>query len=281
MDPRALALVLILTLGPVGTLTGAQAAHDGLPDVLWLGADPDGGRLHNFTTYPPGPEDPGERLEMHSVGNFTSITWRMIAIPADWTVESDTVIELELWIEGLDRVIAAADPLAFARHPGKVVVQAQLRHGNEGFFAKGETTIDPDPVSPQEGPRRLLMPIQVEREVAFANETGGGATFNLIITVLGHNRPETPLLAHVLSDQTPSRLTVESFPVDAFRAWEVHEALMRECAERLLRQESCRTTPVEENTPGPSPSAPVSWLLGIVALGVASAAVLVFGARRR
>lgn len=274
-------MVLLLTLGTVGALPSGQAVHDGLPDVLWLRGDPGGGHSHNFTTYPPEANDTGEALDLLSGGNYSDISFAMPLLPGAWAVEPGSDIELEIWVSGLDRVIAMASPLTFAEEPNRVIVQAELVHGTEGRFAFGRTSIQPDPIEPQEVPRRLIIPLGVERSVAYAADSGTEPGFELTLTVFGHSRPEHDLLVHVRSPETPSHIELPMFPVGAFREWEEVERERRDCAARILGQEPCRQ--IDETPNGPvddNRQVVLPWFLGFGALGVASAGILWYGRRQ-
>lgn len=280
MGLRTSLLVLVVALVPIAPVPGVSASHDGLPDILWLRPDPDGGRSHNFTTYAPTPADEGSALDVLGGSNTSTIGFATPWLPAEWRVETRDLVAVELWVAGLDRVIAATDPVSFADAPQHVTVRAELRHGSEGAFARGETTVETDPARPDETPRKLAFDLEVERPVVFESDRDTGNTLRLIVTVMGYHRPEDPVTVHVLSPETPSHLIVESFPVDAFRAWEDEEAEAAACHKAIQEGRTCATESEEHDDERRENASPLPSALGLMAiLGVA--VVLLWSDRRR
>ncbi|MBW3583786.1 MAG: hypothetical protein KY455_11860 [Euryarchaeota archaeon] len=281
MGSRTLLLVLVVALVPIAPLPSGAASHEGLPDILWLRPDPAGGRSHNFTTYAPASADDGSALEVFGGSNTSTISFATPWLPAEWQVEPDIGVSVELWVSGLDGVIAATDPQSFVDAPGRVTVRVELRHGSEGVFARGETTVETDPVQPDETPRQLTFDLRVERAVRFESDPDTGDGLRLEVTVMGYHRSEDPVSIHVLSPETPSHIVLESFPIGAFRAWEDQEAVAAACHRAIQEGRTCAPAETEEpdgerrrETP-----APLSWFLGLTAILAATAGLLWIGRR--
>lgn len=280
MGSRALLPVLVMVIVPFVPIPGATASHDGLPDILWLRPDPGGGRNHNFTTYAPTSDENVSALDVLGGGTTSTIGFATPWLPAEWQVKADTVVSVELWVSGLDQVFAATDPQSFLDAPGRVTVRAELRHGSEGAFARGETTVETDPIEPEEAPRRLQFDLPVERPVVFESDRDTGNTLRLIVTVMGYHRTDDPITLHVLSPETPSHILLESFPIDAFREWEDQEAKAAACHRAIQEGRTC--APETEEPDGErrrETPAPLPWFLGLTAILGVTVVLLWLGRR--
>lgn len=212
----------LLMLTPAILPAGAQE-HGNADRVLYLSelaGEPTNDRW-NFTTFAPGPDDPG--LERHAdqrgIPTFAADWyWFLPRAPADWSVGQGDEWEFVLFIEGLDETLPLPgdwfDPKSSA---GQHEIQIDILT-SDTVYAKGSIRS----ALPEVGQdiRSFKVVVEFDDDYTFTPENGPDH-FRIDISVTGHGLSQkSPLVLHFGSQDHPSHLDAPEYPWQALRAME-------------------------------------------------------------
>ncbi len=269
LAPWTLVAVVALVALASG-LPEAHAQEDGAgetTDLLFLEAWPDMFTPGNFTSRAPADDPLPQRP--HPIDQETQRIhwdWWLDRLPAPWRIEKGADVRVHLYLANLDQLLPSADPLSHPDSVGSAKLIARIDHLGQYDPAATASVEIPFGTDVAAGE---IVEVVVEMEAAstlfYPMEPPPAAEhplfgLNVTLVAVASNRLEPAVL---VDTDHPSSVSVEGFPMAAYRAWEDAEGAVEACHDAILRGEPCLDPPDDTPIPyaTPAPGALLSALL--------------------